>query len=77
MCLAVLQDDYEDLRNRMEPLSQSVQALQAEKDALTQQLQQVCVMLAARDTCVSCVCRSWAAVCPACRDWCAPNGWAA
>lgn len=36
-----VQDDYEDLRNRMEPLSQSVQTLQAEKDALTQQLQQV------------------------------------
>lgn len=46
--MCVLQADYEDLRNRVEPLSSAVQELQAEmatvkeqNSALTQQLQQV------------------------------------
>lgn len=39
--LHLLQADYEDLRNQIEPLSTAVQKLQAERDNLTQQLQQV------------------------------------
>jgi hypothetical protein len=41
MCGHALQADYEDLRNRMEPLSDAIQKLQAEKAELAQQLQQV------------------------------------
>jgi hypothetical protein len=36
-----VQADYEDLRNKMEPLSELVQKLQAEKADLMQQLDQV------------------------------------
>lgn len=35
------QTDYDELRNRMEPLSEAVQKLQAERAELVQQLEQV------------------------------------
>jgi prefoldin subunit 5 len=48
-----LQADYEDLRNRMEPLSDAIQKLQAEKAELAQQLQQVSRLEG------GCDCTSW------------------
>lgn len=37
-----MQADYEDLRNRVQPLSDHIQKLEAEKADLMQQLEKVC-----------------------------------